>query len=319
MRQTVKLALVTGVVAIIVVGTASIVTIEKKSGSSNKASAHTDVGLNETANNQEQAGDTIPSRQTRISTDQPSPAFKPGTKFAPEGLTVADNTFVFDSRRVDVNGDGFVDDVVLIGEKQDNNNPYVQNISVSVKDGHTGKVSTASIGELNVGLEPKFFIGSFSSAKYNDILVSFATGGSGGVYQYALLTDQDGQAVSTVPQKKLNEGLPLETQCFSGFVLKVTDRNTGYIATIDLKKGSTDYQRLGIYNEKGELLQDPMILIDGFGVLKPELNGVGIYELHGIQRISVGAHANSVANAESVWSVSNGQLKLLNENIKALN
>jgi hypothetical protein len=38
------------------------------------------------------------------------------------------------------------------------------------------------------------------------------------------------------------------------------------------------------------------------------VNGDGIYELHGIQRISVGVHANSVANAESVWTVSNGQL-----------
>lgn len=292
MKKIVKLALVTGLVAVILLGASKIVTIENKSELSLKASA--------------------------ASIDQPPSDFKPGFKFASEGLTVADNTFVFDSRRADVSSDGIVDDIILIGEKQDNNNPYVQNISVAVKDGETGKVAMASIGELNVGLEPKLFIGSFTSAKYNDILVSFATGGSGGVYQYALLADQDGHLVSLVPQKELNDGLSLETHCFSGFVLKVTDKNTGYMVTIDLHKGSSDYQSLGIYNEKGELLKDPMILTDGFGVLKPELNGAGIYELHGIQRISVGAHVNSVANAESVWRVDNGHLKLLNEKIEVL-
>ena len=138
--------------------------------------------------------------------------------------------------------------------------------------------------------------------------------------QYSLMSYKDGQMTSIVPQKELNDGPALETQCLSGFILKVTDKNTGYKATIDLHKGSTDYKSLGIYNEKGELLKDPMILIDGFGVLKPEDdNKDGIYELHGYQMISVGAHVNAVANAESVWTASNGQLKLLSEKIEAYN
>lgn len=80
-----------------------------------------------------------------------------------------------------------------------------------------------------------------------------------------------------------------------------------------------DYIKLGTYDENGKLLKDPMVLIDGFGVLKPEVNKNGIYELHGIQRISVGYHANSVANVDSVWVVNNGQLDLLREKVEALN
>lgn len=195
----------------------------------------------------------------------------------------------------------------------------MQNISVVVKDGQTGKFSMASIGDLNVGLEPKLFIGNFTSCKNNDILVSFAIGGSGGVYQYSLLSYKDNRLTSIISQKELNEGLALETQCLSGFILKVTDKNTGFSTTIDLHKGLANYESLGIYDKNGKLLKDPMILIDGFGVLKPEdENGDGIYELHGIQRISVGAHANTVANAESVWTVNNGQFKLLSEKIEAL-
>jgi hypothetical protein len=300
MKRTVKLVLVIGVVAVIILRTASIDTFERKKEASLKAAVHKDVGWNE---------------------NQQSLAFLPGTKFVPEGLIVEDNMFVVDSRRVDVNGDGTLEDVVLIGEKQDNNNPhYVHNLEVAIKDVHTG-MSLASIGELNVGYEAKLFIGSFTASKNNDILVSFATGGSGGVSQYSLLTYKDNQVKPIVPQKDLNEGLTLKTQCLLGFILNITDKNTGYTATIDLHQGSADYEALGIYNKKGELLaKDPMVLIDGFGVLKPEDdNRDGIYELHGIQRISVGTHVNVVADAESVWTVDNGQLKLLSEKIKAYN
>ncbi|WP_407311236.1 hypothetical protein [Desulfosporosinus sp. SB140] len=302
MKKYIKGMIIVGVAAVIVIGSV-IIRVNKENkgveGSAVNVSAQTDVERNNSPN-------------------QPSPDFLPGAKFTSEDSKEDNNRFVFDSRRADFDGDGKVDDVVLIGEKQDDN-PYVQNIGVAIKDSHTGKFSIASIGELNSGLDPKLFIGSFNKAKSNDILVSFATGGSGGVYQFSLLSYHDGQVKAIVPQETLNHGLVLETQCLPGFNLKITDKNTGYTATIDLHKGSVDYERLGIYNEKGELLQDPMVLVDGFSVLKPEVNGDGICELRGIQRISVGAHANSVANAESVWKVSNGQLKLLSENIEALN
>jgi len=289
MKKTMKLALAIGIVAVIFLEIA----VEKISSPSGQ------------------------TQTTTVSNNQPSPAFLQGTKFAPEGLTIVDNTFVFDSKSVDVNGDGTVDDVVLYGEKQADS-PFVQNIGVAVKNGSSGKFSMASIGELNVGYQPKLFIGSFISTKNNDILVSFATGGSGGVTQYSLLTDKDNRLTSLVPQKELNKGLELETKCLPDFNMKVTDKNTGYTSMIDLHKGLAEYKRLGIYNQNGELLKDPMVLIDGFGVLKPEINGNGIYELHGIQRMSVGYHANSVANVESVWTVSNDQLKLLSENIKVI-
>lgn len=323
MKKT-KLVLVIGAAVVILIGAVSVVNVEKNNESSHITSAQAGVGQNVTTNKPGQVEGTSPSKQNQTPTpivlnSQPSLDFKPGIKFAPEGLDLADNTFVFDSRRADVNGDNILDDVILCGEKQGDNNPYVQNISVVLKDGQTGKFSRDLLGDLNVGLEPKLFIGSFTKAGSNDILVSLATGGSGGVYQYGLLAAQDGKLASIVTQNELNRGLVLDTKCLTGFNLKVTDKNSGYTTTIDLHKGSADYERLGIYNEKGELLKDPMVLIDGFSVLKPELNGDGIYELHGIQRISVGTHANTVANAESVWIVNNGNLKLLSEKIEALN
>ena len=301
MKKTLKLALA-GVVVVILLGTISTSTVEKKNETSFIA-----------------ATNNIPFGQTQtlvVPNNQPSSNFLPGTKFAPEGLTVADNTYVYDSRTVDLNGDGIVSDVVLYGVKNFNDSPFVGNIGVAIRESKTKTFSTTSIGEWNAGYQPELFIGRFSNAKNNAILVSLATGGSGGVTQYSLLTNQDNKLNLLIPQKELNDGLAFETQCLPGFMLKLTDKKTGYNTTIDLHQGSKDYIDRGIYSEKGELLNDPMVLIDGFGVLEPEdSNGDGICELHGIQSISVGFHANRVANAESIWTVSSGQLKLLSENV----
>jgi hypothetical protein len=299
MKKTTKFAIGIGIVVVIFLGTVGIVTFV----SSPKAPAKNGQVVH------------VNKQTSTVTDNQPSPDYLPGTKFTPAGLTVPADTYVFDSKRVDVTGDGIADDVVLTGEKQ-GKNPYVQNISVAVKDGHNNKYLMTSIGTLNTGLDPKLFIGKFSKNGSNDILVSLATGGSGGVYQYSLLTDQNNQLTALVSQKELNQGLALETQCLSELKLKIMDKNTGYTTSIDLHKGLADYERMGIYNSKGKLLKDPMILVDGFGVLKPEYDSInGVYDLHGIQSISVGFHANSVANALSVWAIDNSHLKLLSEKV----
>jgi hypothetical protein len=248
--------------------------------------------------------------------DQPATAFVPGTKFSPEGLIVQETTIVCDSREADMNGDGQADEVILIGEKEADS-PFVKNIQAVVKDASTGKFAITSVGELNSGYEPKLFIGSISGPNNKDILISSATGGSGGITQYSLLTYTENQLTPVIPQEVLNKGLELTTQCLPDFKLKVTDKNTGYTTTIDLHQGGSEYE--GIYNQNGDLvMKDPMVLVDGLGVLKPEMTENGIYQLKGIQRISVGYHANSVADVESTWAVLSGQLKLLSENVKPL-
>ena len=48
-------------------------------------------------------------------------------------------------------------------------------------------------------------------------------------------------------------------------------------------------------------------------------DGDSIQELHGKQRISFIVHANTVAWAESVWSVKGGRLRLVSEKIDTHN
>lgn len=246
--------------------------------------------------------------------------YRPGTEFAPQGLTLEKNTYVYDSKKADLDGDGGADDVVLYGVKKYADSPFVGDIGIAVKNGQSSQFSAASIGEYNAGYEPQLLIGSFTRPSAQEIWVSLATGGSGGVYQYSLLTYQDDQVRPIIPQKDLNQGLVLETRCLPGFKLSIRDKATDFEATLDLKKNSVDYEEMGIYDNAGRLLENPMVLVDGYGVLEPEdEDRDGILELHGIQKISLGYHANSVAYAESTWKVSKGGMVLVSEGIKAIN
>lgn len=246
--------------------------------------------------------------------------YRPGTEFAPQGLTLEKNTYVYDSKKADLDGDGGADDVVLYGVKKYADSPFVGDIGIAVKNGQSSQFSAASIGEYNAGYEPQLLIGSFTRPSAQEIWVSLATGGSGGVYQYSLLTYQDDQVRPIIPQKDLNQGLVLETRCLPGFKLSIRDKATDFEATLDLTKSSVDYEEMGIYDNVGRLLENPMVLVDGYGVLEPEdEDRDGILELHGIQKISLGYHANSVAYAESTWKVSKGGMVLVSEGIKAIN
>lgn len=228
-----------------------------------------------------------------------------------------DNGEVADSIQADLNGDGKDDEIVLSGRKQENGDPYMHQITLVVTDGKTGKTASASIGSNDVGYDPKLAVGSFTGEDEKELLISMATGGSGGIMIYSLLNYRDGEINTVVSQDELNKGLVLKTACLPGFLLSLTDQSTGYTVDIDLAKGIDDYIAMEFYDASGQLLKEPMVLVDGYSLMEvQDTNGDGIDELLGIQAISVGAHVNQVALARSVWSAKNGSLKLIEELIE---
>ena len=85
----------------------------------------------------------------------------------------------------DVTGDGVTDHVYLTGIKTPDS-PFTQNITLHVKDGRTGVLTSIQLRE-NVGYNPSLFLGDFTGDGVDDILISIATGGSGGImYHYVV-------------------------------------------------------------------------------------------------------------------------------------
>lgn len=286
---------------------------------------------NSFANNTSSAGSpTVSERDVAHTTHQYSHDFIPGSKFSLDDSKIGKTRYVYDSTRIDADGDGAADDVLLVGENGDTSAAFgsqTRNLAVVVRDGATGKFVPFLLPEDFGVVLPRLTIGSFTVAKKNEILVSVETGGSGGIVLYAMLAYENKKVVSLVSRAELNRGLDLKVLCLPGFELKIIDKSTGVNSGVDFHNEEIVqlYIDMGVYNKAGVFLKDQAyvdgeVMDDVFVSLDPaDDDGDGIQELHGKQRISFIAHANTVAWADSVWSVEGGRLRLVSETIEAYN
>lgn len=275
--------------------------------------------------------DPTVSESTSVhTTHQYSPEFIPGSTFSQDDSENGKTRYVYDSTRIDADGDSAADDVLLVGENNDTNALFghqTRNLAVVVRDGVTGKFAAFLLPEDFGVMLPRFSIGSFTAAKKSEILVSVGTGGSGGIVLYALMAYENKKVVSVVSQKELNKGLALKVVCLPGFEMKIIDKNTGVNSSVDFQDGEVVpfYIDMGVYNKAGVFLKDQSyvdgeVMNDAYVSLDPaDDDGDGTLELHGKQFISFITHANTVAWAESVWSVKGGLLRLVSEKIEAYN
>ncbi|MGO0063216.1 hypothetical protein ACTID9_24860 [Brevibacillus fluminis] len=228
------------------------------------------------------------------------------------------NTMIVDAKYADVTGDGVKDDILLVGTKEADS-PYVTDLRVVVKDGKTGKEAQTSVGEENGGYEPALFIGQFNKTPGKEVLVETATGGSGGVYTYSLLSFADNKPAEVVKQSLLNQGLSYDIQFADQFKVNLTSTADKDMQTIDVKGAKDAYIEMGIYARDGVLKEKTTGMIDGFGQLAPiDSDEDGVLELRGLQRISGAYHADGLATAVSVWKVDGDKLMLQTKEIVPL-
>lgn len=101
--------------------------------------------------------------------------------FYPRQLTYFDgySAYILDYKQGDVNGDGVIDTVYLMGDKRKSSqSPFVENINLVVLDGATRRYSRVPLKE-NAGYNPTLFLGDFTGNRVNDIVVYIDSGGSG--------------------------------------------------------------------------------------------------------------------------------------------
>ena len=94
--------------------------------------------------------------------------------------------------RGDVTGDRVPDHVYLTGIKTPDS-PFTQNITLLVQDGRTGALTSVPLRE-NAGYNPTLFLGDFTGNGVADILISIATGGSGGIMYHYIYSFVDNTA-----------------------------------------------------------------------------------------------------------------------------
>lgn len=221
-----------------------------------------------------------------------------------ESVTMHDlKQFIFPSNiysfvRGDVNGDNIPDSIFLMGN-QSLDSPFVQNITLVIQDGITG-LTTSILLQFNAGYEPTLFLGDFTGNGVNDILIGFASGGSGGIMYYYIYSYLNSIYRLLFDFNVYNEQFKYLVTYKDNYMVEVFSELNKVRYRLDLSYKGTDYLS-EIYNTTGTLTNPIKGFVDPLSGLYPvDFDSNGIYELLAYQKISGRYHADSLGFIQNI-------------------
>lgn len=194
--------------------------------------------------------------------------------------------------RGDVTGDRVPDNVYLTGIMTPDS-PFIQNITLLVQDGRSGELRSVSLRE-NAGYNPTVFLGDFTGNGVDDIFISIATGGSGGIMYHYIYSFVDNTAQLLFDFNVYNEQYQYEVTYQDYYKVEVVSmiNNKKYI--IDISTKGSEYLN-EIYDENGKLKSPITGFVNPLSGLYPvdfDLNKR--YELLAYQKITGRYNADSL-------------------------
>lgn len=198
----------------------------------------------------------------------------------------------------DVNGDNVPDYIYLTGLRTPNSG-FIQDITLVIRDGKTGIKQSTKL-ESNAGYGPGLFLGDFTGDKTKDILISIASGGSGGIMFYYIFSDVNNQLKQLFNYEEYNNKYSYKVEYRNNYKVMVLNNELGTEFIIDITYKGMDYLN-EIYEPNGELKEPIEGWVDPLSGLYPiDFDGNGIYELLGYQGISGRYHADSLGYVQSI-------------------
>lgn len=186
--------------------------------------------------------------------------------------------------RGDVNGDRIPENVYLTGIKTPDS-PFIQNITLVVQDGKTGRFIKVSLSE-NAGYNPRLFLGEFTGDGTADIMVSIDSGGSGAIMYHYIYS-----FINNTPQllfdfNAYNEEYKYEITYKDNYKVEVVSKSNNQKYIIDISMRGAEYLN-EIYDENGKLKAP----INGFvnplsGLYPVDFDSNGVFELLAYQKIA---------------------------------
>ena len=192
----------------------------------------------------------------------------------------------------DVTGDGVTDHVYLTGIKTPDS-PFTQNITLHVKDGRTGVLTSIPLRE-NVGYNPSLFLGDFTGNGVDDILISIATGGSGGIMYHYVVSFVDNKAKLLFDFNVYNDRYQYEVTYQDNYKVEVVSKVNNKKYIIDISTRGAEYLN-EIYDENGKLKSPITGFVDPLSGLYPvDFDSNKVYELLAYQKIAGRYNADSL-------------------------
>ncbi|KZL91892.1 FG-GAP repeat domain-containing protein [Clostridium magnum] len=213
----------------------------------------------------------------------------------------------------DVNGDRIPDYVFLTGISTPGS-PFIQNITLVVRDGRTGRITRVPLSE-NAGYNPRVFLGDFNGDGVNDILVSIDSGGSGAIMYHYIYS-----FINNIPQlifdfNEYNEEYKYDIIYKDNYKVEAVSRinNEKYIIDISLKG---DEYLSEIYDENGKLKEPIIGFVNPLSGLYPvDFDSNGVYELLAYQKIAGRYNADSLGYFLNTLKWDNNRFVLYNQNV----
>ncbi|WP_262176467.1 VCBS repeat-containing protein [Saccharococcus sp. Marseille-Q5394] len=192
----------------------------------------------------------------------------------------------------DVTGDKVIDQIYLTGTKTADS-PFIQNITLHVRDDRTG-ITTMIPLHNNVGYNPTLFLGDFTGDGVDQIVIGIATGGSGGIINYYIVSFAGNMARILFDSDVYNNQFHYEVTYQDNYKVEVVSRPNDERYIIDISLRGADYLN-EIYDRNGKLKSPINGFVDPLSGLYPvDFDANGVYELLAYQKISGRYHADGL-------------------------
>lgn len=199
---------------------------------------------------------------------------------------------IIQAKRGDVNGDGIPDTVYVTGNKTADS-PFIQDITLVIQDGRTGRLTPISPRE-NAGYNPTVFLGDFTGDRVDDILLGIASGGSGGFMYYYIYSDVNNIPHMLFDYNVFNNFYQYDVTYKDNYRVEVINKRTMIRYVIDITYKGPQYLA-EIYDGNGKLKAPISGFVNGLSGLYPvDFDSNGVYELIGYQKIAGQYNADSL-------------------------
>ncbi|MCZ8513065.1 VCBS repeat-containing protein [Paenibacillus filicis] len=192
---------------------------------------------------------------------------------------------LLDKKQGDVNGDGMLDNVYLIGNTEGSPGIFADHITIVIQDGKSNRNTTVQL-QNNAGYNARLFLGDFDKDNTLDILVSINTGGSGGYGIFYIYSFKNNNLRELFNFEKYNQDYKFHVDYKDMYKVDVGSPTLDMLFTLDISYKGYDYLSQ-YYNENGKLKNPIKGEVLALGSLFPiVINERGMnYDLLALQRI----------------------------------
>jgi hypothetical protein len=195
------------------------------------------------------------------------------------------DTYILDFKQGDVNGDGFPEDIYLLGEKTSPDEFFSDNITILIKVPKADTYIKVPMQNAS-GYNPELYLGHFTDHDKLDMLVSMDTGGSGRFILSYLYTLKHLKPVLLFDSNVFESNSNYTATFINQFKVMVKSKQDNTEFNIDVSSNREMYLEAGIYDNSGKILTPTVGGVLGLGALWPlQENYNGLSSLLALQRI----------------------------------